>query len=155
MSKKVYYSVDELVRMGLPVCPKTYQGLRLMAEKQGWKTLKIKTRGGGSSRFYLPPPEVMAEIAKKETGKEKVGVALVKTATFDGEVWESAGFVDGGAEVLALELLDGLSGLTVAQVRQVLRCAKVLLDATQLFDSSSTSFRQAVQGYRRAAEKSL
>lgn len=75
-------------------------------------------------------------------------------AEFDGENWSSAGFVNNGAEAIALVLLSDMDGMSVAQIREVLRRAERLLDATTLFDAEATSFRKAYEVYRRAGSKS-
>lgn len=91
----------------------------------------------------------MVEWAEKMNAIQRTALALFEAK---GEVEFSIGGFDDErmADLLAMELLKGLSGATASQVRQVLRRAEFWLDATTRLDCAATSFQQADEALLRA-----
>ncbi len=74
----------------------------------------------------------------------------------DDGYYQSPGISDEKANLLALELLRTFDGLPVSVIRQVLRHVEFWLDAVTVLDcGEATEFARAVEGWKRAAERSL
>lgn len=79
---------------------------------------------------------------------------LVKPSSFEHGIFSAADFTCGGAELIAVEILRALDGMTVGQVRQVLTAAERLMNSTARVDAASSDFRQAAEGCLLAVGRS-
>lgn len=87
----------------------------------------------------------MVKVKKGCELQEALRLAAVEKFRTDGSDYYSFGGFDENktADVLALSLLKGLSGLNVSQARQVLRRAEFWLEATSTFDAEASEFQRA------------
>ena len=65
---KAYFSLDELLAMGLEGQPESIQGWYYKAKKGSWQFREVPCKGGrgGKKREYLPPPEIRDAILHQQ-----------------------------------------------------------------------------------------
>ena len=65
---KTYFSLDELLSLGLEGQPESIQGWYYKAKKGAWQFREVPCQGGkgGKKREYMPPPEVQAAIMRQQ-----------------------------------------------------------------------------------------
>lgn len=65
---KTYFSLDELLSLGLEGRPESIQGWYYKAKKGAWQFREVPCQGGkgGKKREYMPPPEVQAAIMRQQ-----------------------------------------------------------------------------------------
>lgn len=65
---KAYFSVSELLGMGLEILPSSERGIQKKVNRENWQFREVAGRGGrgGKKREYMPPPEVQAAIMRQQ-----------------------------------------------------------------------------------------
>ena len=68
---KAYFSVSELLDLGLPELPASKTGMIKRVSSGCWQFREVAGRGGkgGKKREYLPPPEIQAAIVRQQQEK--------------------------------------------------------------------------------------
>ena len=78
---KAYFSVSELLGLGLLELPKTKVGLGDKIKREGWQFREVAGRGGrgGKKREYLPPPEIRDAILHQQQVRALAAVPSAST----------------------------------------------------------------------------
>ena len=97
---KTYFSLDELLSLGLEGQPESIQGWYYKAKKGAWQFREVPCQGGkgGKKREYMPPPEVQAAIMRQQQEQVLASAqfAALPVAASDRDI---APLPDGSTEV--------------------------------------------------------